>query len=184
MERFQANLSRLLEEEDQQLTLRILEAVSFVFSSNFQRFITRVCGRQEERRKCVQRDKKKSTAGVEEMKRLNEKSKCVLKREKESLELEKAKRLEMERQVLPEKKQQLEALERELVEAETADRLLEKELEAGRRKLSATRQKLEEQQGKLAQARGRLDQGHRQRDSNQAQKLLQVSYVGPADLLR
>ena len=154
MERFQANLSRLLEEEDQQLTLRILEAVSFVFSSNFQRFITRVCGRQEERRKCVQRDKKKSTAGVEEMKRLNEKSKCVLKREKE------------------------------LVEAETADRLLEKELEAGRRKLSATRQKLEEQQGKLAQARGRLDQGHRQRDSNQAQKLLQVSYVGPADLLR
>ena len=118
------------------------------------------------------------------MKRLNEKSKCVLKREKESLELEKAKRLEMERQVLPEKKQQLEALERELVEAETADRLLEKELEAGRRKLSATRQKLEEQQGKLAQARGRLDQGHRQRDSNQAQKLLQVSYVGPADLLR
>lgn len=108
------------------------------------------------------------------MKRLNERSKVTLRKEKEALDVEKAKRLQMERDVLPEKNQQLETLQRDLREAETADSLIEKELENGRRKLFATRQKLEEQQNQLSQARGQLDQGHRERDSNQAQKLLQV----------
>ena len=155
LERFQANLTQLLDEEDQQLALRILEA--------------------EEKRKCVLREKKKISAGLDEMKRLNDRSRVTLRREKEALDVEKAKRLEVERDVLPEKKQQLESLQRLLRDAESADGLLEKDLESGRKKLAAIRQRLEEQQRQLAQARGQLDQGHRQRDSNQAHKLLQVS---------
>lgn len=148
-------MTQLLDEEDQQLALRILEA--------------------EEKRKCVLREKKKISAGLDEMKRLNDRSRVTLRREKEALDVEKAKRLEVERDVLPVKKQQLESLQRLLRDAESADGLLEKDLESGRKKLAAIRQRLEEQQRQLAQARGQLDQGHRQRDSNQAHKLLQVS---------
>lgn len=155
LERFQANLTQLLDEEDQQLTLKILEA--------------------EEKRKCVLRERKKMSAGLDEMKRLNERSRVTLRKEKEALDVEKAKRLEVERDVLPEKKQQFESLERLLGDVESADGLLEKDLESGRKKLATIRQRLEEQQRQLAQARGQLDQGHRQRDSNQAHKLLQVS---------
>ncbi|XP_046449237.1 coiled-coil domain-containing protein 40-like [Daphnia pulex] len=153
LERFQANLTQLLDEEDQQLTLKILEA--------------------EEKRKCVLRERKKISAGLDEMKRLNERSRVTLRKEKEALDVEKAKRLQVEGDVLPEKKQQFESLERLLGDVESADGLLEKDLESGRKKLATIRQRLEEQQQQLAQARGQLDQGHRQRDSNQAHKLLQ-----------
>lgn len=134
---------------------------------------------QEEKRKCVLREKKKTSGGLEEMKRLNERSRVSLRKEKEALEAEKAKRLQVEREILPEKKEGFESIQRELRQAETADNLLEKELETGRKKLSGIRQRLEEQQRKLSQARGRLDQGHRERDSNQAHKLLQVSPFKP-----
>ncbi|KAI9562849.1 hypothetical protein GHT06_010304 [Daphnia sinensis] len=153
LERFQANLTHLLDEEDQQLTLKILEA--------------------EEKRKCILREKKKTLAGLDEMKRLNERSRVTLRKEKEALEVEKAKRLQVECDLLPEKKQRFELLQRDLRDAQSADNLLEKELEIGRKKIAAIRQRLEEQQQQLAQARGRLDQGHRERDSNQACKLLQ-----------
>ena len=156
MERFQANLTQLLDEEDQQLTLKILEA--------------------EEKRKCILREKKKISAGLDEMKRLNERSRVSLRKEKEALEVEKVKRLQVERDVLPDRKQQFESLQRLLKDAESSDALFEKDLETGRKKMAAIRQRLEEQQQQLAQARGQLDQGHRQRDSNQAHKLLQVCY--------
>jgi hypothetical protein len=156
LERFQANLTQLLDEEDQQLTLKILEA--------------------EEKRKCILREKKKISAGLDEMKRLNERSRVSLRKEKEALEVEKVKRLQVERDVLPDRKQQFESLQRLLKDAESSDALFEKDLETGRKKMAVIRQRLEEQQQQLAQARGQLDQGHRQRDSNQAHKLLQVCY--------
>lgn len=108
------------------------------------------------------------------MKRFNERSRATLRKEKEALETERAKRIQVERQVLPEKKERFESIQREWREAETAETLLDKELEVGRKKLAAIRVKLEQQQRQLSQTRGRLDQGHRQRDSNQAHKLLQV----------
>ena len=110
------------------------------------------------------------------MKRLNERSRVSLRKEKEALEVEKVKRLQVERDVLPDRKQQFESLQRLLKDAESSDALFEKDLETGRKKMAAIRQRLEEQQQQLAQARGQLDQGHRQRDSNQAHKLLQVCY--------
>lgn len=149
-------MTQLLDEEDQQLTLKILEA--------------------EEKRKCILREKKKISAGLDEMKRLNERSRVSLRKEKEALEVEKVKRLQVERDVLPDRKQQFESLQRLLKDAESRDALFEKDLETGRKKMAVIRQRLEEQQQQLAQARGQLDQGHRQRDSNQAHKLLQVCY--------
>lgn len=147
-------MTQLLDEEDQQLTLRLLEA--------------------EEKRKCILRQKKKTLSGLDEMKRLNERSRVTLRKEKECLAVEKTKRVQVECDILPEKKQRFELLQRELGDAEAADNLLQKELESGRKTIAAIRQRLEEQQRQLAQARGRLDQGHRERDSNQAHKLLQV----------
>ena len=70
-------MTQLLDEEDQQLTLKILEA--------------------EEKRKCILREKKKISAGLDEMKRLNERSRVSLRKEKEALEVEKVKRLQVER---------------------------------------------------------------------------------------
>lgn len=158
-------MTHLLDEEDQQLTLKILEA--------------------EEKRKCILREKKKTLAGLDEMKRLNERSRLTLRKEKEALETEKAKRLQVECDLLPEKKQRFELLQRDMRDAQSADNLLEKELEIGRKKIAAIRQRLEEQQQQLAQARGQLDQGHRERDSNQARKLLQVRvYFSPFSLDR
>lgn len=108
------------------------------------------------------------------MKRFNERSRATLRKEKDALETERTKRIQLEREVLPTKKERFESIQREWQEAETTEILLEKELEIGRKNLAGVRQRLEQQQRQLSKARGRLDQGHRQRDSNQARKLLQV----------
>ena len=54
------------------------------------------------------------------------------------------------------------------------ERRLEKEVEAGRRKVTEMKTKLEQQAEHLSQARLQLDLGHRHRDDSQVQKLLQV----------
>jgi hypothetical protein len=62
------------------------------------------------------------------------------------------------------------------------ERRLEKEVEAGRRKVSEMKTKLEQQAEHLSQARLQLDRGHRHRDDSQVQKLLQVMLLLLANL--
>lgn len=130
---------------------------------------------QEERRKAVLRDRKRLSAALDDAKRSGDKVAASLRKEKEALGAEKGRRSDVERKVLPEKKDQLDAVRRDVSDAQAAEARLDKQLADGRDKLADVRQKLEEQQWQLAQARGRLDQGGRHRESTQMQKMLQVS---------
>lgn len=130
---------------------------------------------QEERRKAVLRDRKRLCIGLDEAKRTSEKVQASLRKEKEALEAERARRADVERKLLPDKRHQLETARREVEEARDVEARLEKEMADGRNKLADIRQSLVDQQWQLAQARGRLDQGGRQRENTQMQKLLQVA---------
>lgn len=135
----------------------------------------RLAGVQEERRRAVLRDRKRLAVALDDAKRSGEKVHAALGREKEALAAERARRSDVERRVLPEKRQAMEAVRGEVAEARETEARLEKELADGRNKLADVRRRLEEQQWQLAQARGRLDQGGRHRENTQMQKMLQVS---------
>ena len=181
LERFQSNLARLLDEEDRQLTLKLIELVHCttlkmhddMLLNNYGCVVDNV---QEEKRKCAVRERKRLAGGVEELKRCAERSQLALQKEKDSLETERTRRTELEGR-LPDKKKQLEeelvALRRAQDEADD----IERQVQVGRQELLDMKRRLEEQQLQLAATRGQLDQGQRHRDSGQSNKLFQVGFV-------
>ena len=128
---------------------------------------------QEEKRKCVMRERKRLNGGLEELKRCEDKSRIALQKEKDVLESERTKQAELHGRLADKKsrlQEELDGLKRVQEEADDVDR----QVQTGRQQLMEIKRRLEQQQLQLAVARGQLDQGQRDRDSDQANKLFQV----------
>ena len=142
---------------------------------------------------------------LEDTERSAENTRDVLKRDKCSLDEEKNKRVKRQEE-LQAKQEQVDSIQQQLNQALEqgtclsrinwimlsseaylllllslflflVDRLLEKQVEASRRRVCDMTDQLKKQAWQLSQARLHLDQGHRRRDYTQANKLLQVRYI-------
>lgn len=122
------------------------------------------------------RERKKLAGGVEELKRCAEKSRSALQKEKDTLEAERSRRMELEDR-LPDNKKHLEEGLVALRRAQDEANDIERQVQIGRQEVLDMKRRLEEQQLQLAAARGQLDQGQRHRDSGQSNKLFQVRTV-------